>query len=184
MQPAAAHGVLRPQLCPQRGRLQGERARSSLASPRTTGADWLTPEVPTAQVLVEYVWSAGAALKSKTRVLDSCTCLEDVPVISETVGDEPVVLRPRKLFADPFRPADRGFIVLCDAFAAPQASMQGVGLWLHSTQPSVQCKGPRAAQPSRQPSAPLPAGMDVGRHQPSMARQGLEFGAVHRPAAS
>ena len=115
-------------------------AATAQRAPQSAPPGW---QVPTAhrpacvQVLVEYVWSApsavGTALKSKTRVLDSCTCLEDVPVISETVGDEPVVLRPRKLFADPFRPADRGYIVLCDAFEAPKVSSHAV--WLCSVRP-------------------------------------------------
>jgi hypothetical protein len=79
------------------------------------------------QVFIEYVWgfpdgvSGAITLGSKTRVLDSCASLEDVPVISVVTGDgESVILRPRKLFADPFRGPARGYIVLCDTFAAPQ----------------------------------------------------------------
>ena len=85
-----------------------------------------------AQAFAEYIWLApGGQLKSRTEVLDAKPeSPEQAPVVcvlegNPEAGEQPVelVLRPRKVFRDPFRGGDH-VLVLCDVFA-PQQSLAG-----------------------------------------------------------
>lgn len=90
------------------------------------------PAHATDKAFAEYIWLApGGQLKSRTEVLDAKPeSPEQVPVVcvvegNPEAGEQPVelVLRPRKVFRDPFRGGDH-VLVLCDVFA-PQQTLAG-----------------------------------------------------------
>jgi hypothetical protein len=76
--------------------------------------------------MAEYLWLIRGEVRSRTKVLDVCVApesVEELPVlvidarISDQSDEEAqeVVLRPRKIFKDPFR-GGASILVLCDAF--------------------------------------------------------------------
>ena len=87
--------------------------------------------------MAEYIWLQGTEVRSRTKVLDGGlpTEVESLPVLvidgraHGGQADEEayeVVLRPRKIFKDPFR-GGASILVLCDAFAPPVVSNFGEG---------------------------------------------------------
>mmetsp|Transcript_37085 Transcript_37085/g.81230 ORF Transcript_37085/g.81230 Transcript_37085/m.81230 type:complete len:418 (-) Transcript_37085:314-1567(-) len=106
---------------------------------KTTGQAALDPNVvaqyaalalPTDKVLAEYVWvDAEGNTRSKTRTLptDRTKAVEDLPKwnfdgssTDQAPGDDSeVILRPVRIFRDPFRPRDDGIdniLVMCDTY--------------------------------------------------------------------
>lgn len=107
--------------------------------PKTTGQSALDPSViakydslsyPAGKILAEYVWvDADGNTRSKTRTLDASKAESvgslpkwnfDGSSTGQAPGDDSeVILRPCRIFADPFRPRSDGIdniLVMCDTW--------------------------------------------------------------------
>lgn len=92
------------------------------------------PCVLCAQAVAEYIWlDSDGQVRSRTKVLEGsipqdCENLPCLVVDARVPGDAEgaddlyeVVLRPRKIFKDPFR-SGNSILVLCDAYEPPAVS--------------------------------------------------------------
>lgn len=119
-----AADAVEPGFCPQQPR--SRFAQAPLCASRTRVC---TPP----QIMAEYIWlGADGQLRSRTEVLDrKPSRVEEAPVAEAQTGHpescagvSTVLLRPRKLFQDPFRGGEH-VLVLCDTFEPSQVRALG-----------------------------------------------------------
>lgn len=114
--------------------------------PKTTGQSALDPSViakydslpfPAEKVMAEYVWvDAAGNTRSKTRTLtpDRVESVEKLPKwnydgssTGQAPGDDSeVILKPQRIFRDPFRPRSDGVhnvLVMCDTYTPAGAPL-------------------------------------------------------------